>query len=422
MNQLESMISRLDQSMPVVESRDARYRGVSPLRYMADEIEGDLKLFNVNICRVAVNAVAERIRPKRIGASAGGRDLSERATALWLRANMDQVLQALFADAMALGSSYLVVWPDQYGVPSISVESARYMTHMVDPISGEVRCAVKRWFEKDHNGVVLNEHVVLYTADEIAHFERGDHHNWICTQTIGNGLGVVPVVPVVNFDRVGDVHGYSVIDDLGPLVDALSKILADMLVASESVARPKRWATGVELEDATVDGFTADGDDQVDDALEDQAVSPFAEGNSMWTVESPDARFGQLAGAELNGYKTAADLIIQQIMAVSGLPAHMMGVTTANPTSADAIRAAEASLTSRAESRIRILGLAVEQAVRLLVALDTGRRVSECEVSIRWASPAMISKAQETDAVTKLFSLGLLTSDEAREMIGVEGL
>ena len=44
-------------------------------------------------------------------------------------------------------------------------------------------------------------------------------------------------------------------------------------------------------------------------------------------------------------------VILGQIMAVSTLPAHYVGVFTDNPASADALRAAEASLTARAEAR-----------------------------------------------------------------------
>ena len=37
-----------------------------------------------------------------------------------------------------------------------------------------------------------------------------------------------------------------------PLVDALNKCLADMMVTSEYVGRPRRWATGIELAEEPV--------------------------------------------------------------------------------------------------------------------------------------------------------------------------
>ena len=51
--------------------------------------------------------------------------------------------------------------------------------------------------------------------------------------------------------------GPRVFADLVPLVDGLNKSLADMLVTSEYAARPRRWATGIELEEEDV--LDADG-------------------------------------------------------------------------------------------------------------------------------------------------------------------
>ena len=53
------------------------------------------------------------------------------------------------------------------------------------------------------------------------------------------------------------------IDDLKPLVDALNKSLADMMVTSEYVGRPRRWATGIELTEEPV--LDDDGNPILDD-------------------------------------------------------------------------------------------------------------------------------------------------------------
>jgi hypothetical protein len=55
-----------------------------------------------------------------------------------------------------------------------------------------------------------------------------------------------------NSDRILDEYGPSEIDDLKPLVDALNKPLADIVVTSEYVGRPRRWATGIELTEEPV--------------------------------------------------------------------------------------------------------------------------------------------------------------------------
>lgn len=124
----------------------------------------------------------------------------------------------------------------------------------------------------------------------------------------------------------------------------------------------------------------------------------------------------------MGGYKTSVELVLQQIMAVTALPAHMVGITTSNPSSAEAIRAAEASLTARAAGRIRVLGIAIQQAIRILVAIDTGRDIDDIAVDLVWADPATKSPAQEADALTKLHSLGIVTTEEARTKMGLDAL
>lgn len=421
---VEKLIKSLELAQPVIRERDRRYRGRQKLRYTIDEVKGDLEYFGVNLCRLAVNSVAERMRVKDLRATAGAEDVSGRAYELWVYSGMDQKLQSLLADALALGSAYVTVWVDRNGIPTITPESAEQVITSHNPITGEVTDAVKRWYETDEQGILVREHVVHYGTEEIVRYVRGDAGRLEVERRIDNPLQVCPVVPLINAERLGDVAGHSVIDDMGDLVDALSKVLADMITASEAVARPKRYATGVELEEGGADGFTADELPDEEEILDgyDTARSPFAEGNSMWTVESPDAKFGQLPGADLNGYRTAVDLLVQQIQAVSALPGHMIGVSSSNPASADAIRAAEASLTARAESRLRVLGMGLDRALQILVAIDNGLSPDECGGWIKWSSPATKSTAQETDAVTKLYALGLLDREEARKLIGVDSL
>ncbi len=106
----------------------------------------------------------------------------------------------------------------------------------------------------------------------------------------------------------------SEIDDLRPLVDGLNKLLADMLVTSEYVGRPRRWATGIELEERDV------LDDNGNPTGETEAVNPIPESARMMTSESDATRFGQLEAANLDGYESAVNILLGQAMAVSDCP------------------------------------------------------------------------------------------------------
>jgi tRNA A58 N-methylase Trm61 len=109
--------------------------------------------------------------------------------------------------------------------------------------------------------------------------------------------------------------------------------------------------------------------------------------------EAAEAKFGQLQSADLAGYEASVRVLLGQIMAVSTLSAHYVGVFTDNPASADALRAAEASLTARAEARQATFGRSWEQVAKLMVAVRDGVDPESVEVRVQWADAATRSVA-----------------------------
>ena len=120
---------------------------------------------------------------------------------------------------------------------------------LTDPGTRQVYAAIKRW--EDSN--TKTTEAVMYLRDRIVRL-RADQQGAVAVpngfktvEEFANPLGIVPVVNLRNTDRILGDWGCSEIDDLKPLVDALNKSLADMMVTSEYVGRPRRWATGIEL-------------------------------------------------------------------------------------------------------------------------------------------------------------------------------
>ena len=251
----------------------------------------------VNIPRLAVTSLTERLRV--IGFTKDGSPASE-VWADWIGNDMDQLAVVAHREALTLGSSYVIVWADEAGNPTVSVESARQVAVVRDPGTRRITAAVKRW-ETDKT-----TEAVLYGPDEIIHY-RADHTGGVTgcqfhvVETIPNPLGMVPVVALsVTRDRLLD-DGVSEMEDLLPLVDALNKVLADMMVSSEYYARPRRWATGLELEEDE----------------EGNAINPIPNSNRAMISESPDTKFGQLPAADLSSYESSVRVLTSQIMAVS---------------------------------------------------------------------------------------------------------
>lgn len=413
---LTNLLQRLNEPLARYADLDRYYDGKQPLAFLSPEAKTALGnrfgVMSSNLPRLAVTALAERLRVTGFTGDAAA------VWPDWLRNDLDQTSGVAHREALLLGDSYVIVWADRSGRPRVTVESAKQVAVLTDPGSREVVAAVKRWEDTR----AKTTEAVVYLPDEIRRLradQQGAVANGFATiEVIGNPLGVVPVVNLRNTDRIVGDWGSSEIDDLKPLVDALNKSLADMMVTSEFVGRPRRWATGIELTEEPVT------DDNGDPVLDDDGqpvmreVNPIPEGHRAMISENDAAKFGQLAAADLSGYGESVNVLLAQIMAVSTLPAHYVGVFSDNPASADALRAAEASLTARAEARQQTFGRAWEQVAKLMVAVRDGRDPSQVDARVQWADAATRSVAQEADAVVKLFQSGLLPASVALARLG----
>jgi Phage portal protein, SPP1 Gp6-like len=360
-----------------------------------------------NIPRLAVTALAERLR---LTGFTGDSEL----WADWVRNDLDQQSGVAHREALLLGDSFVIVWADQFGRPMVTVESAKQVAVLTDPGSRQVYAAIKRWEDSNTNST----EAVVYLRDKIVRL-RADQQGAVANgfktmEELVNPIGTVPVVNLRNTDRILGDWGCSEIDDLKPLVDRLNKSLADMMVTSEYVGRPRRWATGIELvEEPVLDDETGEPTGEMIE------VNPVPEGSRSMVSENDAAKFGQLAAADLAGYEASVRVLLSQIAAVSCLPQHYLGVMHDNPASADALRASEASLTARAEARQATFGRSWEQVGRLMVAVRDGRDPNLIDdIRAIWADAATRSVAQEADAVVKLYQAGLLPTSFALSKLG----
>lgn len=415
MTVLKDLLQRLDEPAHRYAQLDRYYEGRQPLAFLAPEAKTALGnrfgRMASNIPRLAVTALAERLR------ITGFSDPS--IWGEWLRNDLDQLAGVAHREALLLGDSYVIVWADRLGRPAVSVESAKQVAVLTDPGTRQVYAAIKRWEDPNRK----TTEAVMYLPDVIVRL-RAQQQGAVANgferiEEIPNPLGAVPVVNLRNTDRILGDWGTSEIDDLIPLADALNKSLADMMVSSEVAARPRRWATGVEVTEEPV--LDDNGDPVLDDDGQPvmREVNPIPEGNRAMIAEEATAKFGQLPAADLVAYEASVRVLLGQIMAVSTLPAHYVGSLSEQPASADALRAAEASLTARAEARQRMFGRAWEQVAKLIAAVRDGRDpLGIDDIRVQWCDAATRSVAQEADAVVKLHQAGLLPATYALARLG----
>ncbi|MGV0636326.1 phage portal protein, partial [Mycolicibacillus trivialis] len=380
---LVEMLQTLDGPQHRYTELDRYATGQQALAFLSPEARIALPALNrivSNIPGLAVTSLAERLKVT------GFKDVDVWGD--WLANDLDQQAPILHREALTFGDAYVIVWARPDGSPLVTVESPQQVAVIKDPATREVVSAVKRWRTKTET------HAMLYLPDRLEHWRAktagAATAGYELIAKLDNPLGVVPVVNFCNAARILGA-GRSEIDDLIPLVNGLNATLAGLAVAQEFTARPRRWATGIELAERPVlDGNgepVLDGDGQP--VME--TVNPIPEGNRAMLSENDQAKFGQLPGADLAGYEAACRIWLQQIMAVSALPAHMVGITTENPSSAEALRASEASLTARAEARQAVFGRSWEQVARLMVAIRDRVDPASVDPTVLWRDPSSSS-------------------------------
>lgn len=390
--------------MALHNTLDAYWYGRQPFAFLAEEhrkmLDRRINRLVSNIPRLTVLSIAERLRVQAFD----GVDIAHE----WEASNMAQNVGTAFREALLLGSAFVLVSTGQDGKPLITVESARAVSVERDPATGTVLSALKRWETR------TSTEATLFLPDRIVRLSaptKGASPNaFRVVDEWPNPLDVVPVVPLVNADRLLDVDGTSEIWDLIPLVDLVNKLLLDMASTSEATGLPRRWATGLQLKDvAVVDESGAPVLDAHGKPLT-KLVNPVSKSRyDMAVAPNPDVKFGQWDAGDLSSYESAMRIVMGQIGAISALPPAYLAAWDAQPTSADAVRAQESSLVARVEAKQMVFAPALEQVAALVVAIRDGVDPASVTPRVRWGDPASRSAAQEADAAVKLFQAGLLS-------------
>lgn len=407
MSTLTELHDKLTNEQPRLDKLDKYWRGEQAAAFLSPESKkalGDrLQSVCVNYPKLAVVSLADRLNLTgfRIGGPESAPDTA--LWQLWRRNGMVEGSHEVIRDALAYGRGYVIVWAGPRGV-RITVESPRQMTVLRDPATREVTVGMKRWIHEGHGYCTVYgaEEIITYkTETKTSNIDHVAEHDWKQFQYVSNPLGVPPIGQVLNRDRLLDFDGVSEMSGILDLTDALNKILLDALVTSEDYARPRRWATGMEIvEDEDGNPINPYGDDS----------------KRVWTNEAEGGKFGQFAQADMSGYGEMASLFIQQIGAIKALPAHYLGLPNDQPPGADAIRSSEASLVSHARRAISMMGGDFAWIAALILAVRDGVDPYEVDVETIWSNPETRTPAQAADAALKLSTIGVpletLLSDE----------
>jgi hypothetical protein len=397
---------------------DAYFNGEQLVRDLGIAVPPQLKGLHTVIGwpRTGVEALEERLDLQALrwadGSSTADLDEIVEANDLLDEANLAHL------DAFVFGRCYIAAGSGDCGgdcPPLLSIESPLDMTTLWDARLRMNTAALRECLPDrlPMDAGPEDRMVVLYLPDQTVQ-AMPTATGWEVVDRDMHGLGVVPVVRMANRQRAGDRIGRSEItQEVMSITDAACRRLMGIEVGAEFFGAPARYILGA-----------------AESAFQD------AEGNakSAWETyigrvlalerdeDGEIPQVGQFPAHDPSGQTAIIDLYARIMATQLALPPHMLGYTSDNPASADAIRSSEARLVTKAGRRIRRFGAQWRQAMRLALWVRDGQPPDKMRrIETVWQNPATPTLASQVDAAVKLVQVGILpaTSSVTYEMVGL---
>ncbi|MEU2566622.1 phage portal protein [Streptomyces althioticus] len=391
-----------------LELLDSYFNGEQVLRDLGISIPPQLRTLHTVIGwpRTGVESLEERLDLEAFR-WADGSDSSELEEIAESNDLYDEASLA-HLDALVYGREYVAVGSGEEGDPPlITFESPLDMTMFWD---ARLRMATAALRTSVEDGVDV---VTLYLPDQTVYAAQMDD-GWEVYDRDIHRLGMVPVLRMANRQRTADRIGKSEITpEVMSITDAACRRLMGIEVAAEFFGAPQRYILGAS-----------------ESAFQD------AEGNpkSAWDTyigrvlalerdENGDIpQVGAFTAHDPSGQTKIIDLYARIMASQLSVAPHVLGYSSDNPASADAIRYADNRQVKKAERRIRRFSATHRDAMRLALWFRNGEPPpKERRIECVWRNPATPTLAAQTDATVKLVQQGIIPadSDVALEMAGL---
>ncbi|MFC9974313.1 phage portal protein [Spirillospora sp. NPDC127200] len=343
-----------------------------------------------NFAPLIVDSISERLTVQGFRMGEDG-EADPDALDIWQRSFLDAEANAAHIDALVYGSAYLVVWPGDDNEPLITPESAEHVVVQHTAGSRRKLDAAMKCFRDDW-GV---QHTTLWLPDGVYTSSRGEPGTeWSEPERTPNPFKAVPVVPLYNRRRLRP-DPFSELAALTPLLDAISKVAADSIVASEFAAFPQRILTNLEPFE---EGSEA--------AEREQAQMVRAYIDRILTFDG-DVKASEFAAADLSNYVSLINMLVEHLAAQSRVPFTYFLLNNGTVPSGEGIAASEAGLVAKAKERMLHFGESWETALRLAFEIKGDKRAKAFDAETIWADPEHRSKAAQVDSLLKLKELGV---------------
>ncbi|WP_172193544.1 phage portal protein [Actinomyces faecalis] len=392
----DSLLQQARQTPLGYDRREAYYEGDVRLAALGVNLPPATRVLEMvaPFPKMAIDVLVESLTPQGFLLASDSDGVAATLRKWWQANDLDTTCRLAFTEALVQGLAYWIVGDGTDSVPRVTAHSAKGMAAAYDHM-GALTEAVRTW--RSGGSRYAAHYLPGLTQWRV---ERGSQ--WVVIDERDTGLDRPAVIPMVNRARLGDTEGRSEITELMMISDAASRSLTNLQVAQELLSMPLRYVFGKGLTEAV-------GNDPV------KRLKAYY--NTLMTGPEGSTA-GQLAGADLSPIISSYKLYAQQISAITGIPPTMLGISTDNPASAEALRVAKERLITRAEVKQEMFGDALEEVARLMLGLmGQGKGADLSTLEVQWRDPATPSQSAYTAAMLQAQAQGVISSATARDAL-----
>ena len=412
---VDALVTRLSGAVTSqrhqLQTLDAYYQGTASTTDLGISVPPVLRQLKVALGwpRVCVDAVEERLDIEGFRFP----DASDTDAALWemWQANdMEHGAHLVHLDALVFGRGFVAVGTGDGDYPLISVESPLDFAADWDARTRTIRAALRLM------GSDRDRQATLYLPDATLYLTQGSG-SWRVDDIDDHRLGRVPVVRVANRPRSFEHAGTSEITpEIMSITDEATRTLKSLATAREFYSGPQRYILG---------------------AQESDFVGPDGQPKTTWETylgrvlaieRDPNGDIptvGQFAAYDPAVFTRVIDMYARIISSITGLPPHVLGYTSDNPASADAIRSSETRLKLKADRKTRLFGDPWCDVMRLALLIRDGQERPDARLLTPvWADTATPTPAATTDSIAKQIAAGSIpaTSDVTLARLGYSAI
>lgn len=313
---------------------------------------------------------------------------------------LDSEAPMVHLDALVFGTAFARVGTGD-GPPLVTMHSPTTTTGVRDPATRRLRSA---WttLESTEDGVLRG---ILDLPDVALEMEQRNGDRWVVVDRDEHRLGRVPVVQFSNRRRASRQGGRSEITPaIRSLTDDMMRAALGMNVNTMFYSIPQLMILG-----------------RGPDAFKDRNGNPvpgwkILAGHALAIDRDDNENMPDIKQVQVASPAPFIDQLREfrmQVASEAGMPADYLGIQTANPSSADAIRMGESRLVKRTERRQSGFGRSWLEVARLALLVRDGAIPEDFEsrVDVDWQSAATPTRAATADEVTKLVGSGILAPD-----------